>query len=108
MLVRGKDSDLLPQSADRSVIRRLLAVFQNNALAAIHYVPPKLDDIDVLLVRPTTASLAAPGIDGDPYSGWEQFVGANLTLKWVSGTHGSMMMAPDIIGVAKCIREQLG
>ncbi|WP_417843134.1 AMP-binding protein [Thalassospira sp.] len=108
LLVRGKDSDLLPQSADRSVIRRLLAVFQNNALAAIHYVPPKLDDIDVLLVRPTTASLAAPGIDGDPYSGWEQFVGANLTLKWVSGTHGSMMMAPDIVGVAKCIREQLG
>tara|TARA_R110001583_G_scaffold105494_1_gene253261 strand:- start:84052 stop:87585 length:3534 start_codon:yes stop_codon:yes gene_type:complete len=108
LLAQGKSSDLLPQNADRSVIRRLLAVFQNNALAAIHYVPPKLDDVDVLLVRPTTASRAAPGIDGDPYSGWEKFVGGTISLQWVPGTHGSMMMAPDIVGVANCIRQQIG
>ncbi|OSQ36738.1 alpha/beta fold hydrolase [Thalassospira mesophila] len=107
LLEQGKDSHLLPQNADRDVIRRLLAVFQNNAIAAIHYVPPKLADIDVLLVRPTTASRAAPGIDGDPYSGWKQFVGDKVVLKWVPGTHGSMMMAPDIIEVASCIRSHI-
>ncbi|MGM0561822.1 MAG: alpha/beta fold hydrolase [Pseudomonadota bacterium] len=107
LLERGKDSELLPRDADRGVIRRLLAVFQNNALAAVHYIPPKLEDIDVLLIRPSTVSRSAPGIEGDDYNGWQQFVGENVKLEWVPGTHGSIMFDPDIANVAACIREQL-
>lgn len=103
LLERGKNCDLLPDEADRGTMRRLLAVFQNNALAAVHYVPPKIDGIDVLLLRPTTETRAAPGIEGDQYSGWRRVAGNNLTLEWVNGTHGSMMFDPDVIEVAERI-----
>ncbi|WP_417829199.1 AMP-binding protein [Thalassospira sp.] len=107
LLERGKSCDLLPDEADRGTMRRLLAVFQNNALAAVHYVPPKIDGIDVLLLRPTTETRAAPSIEGDPYSGWQKVAGDNLTLQWVNGTHGSMMFDPDVIEVAERIRVHL-
>lgn len=107
LLERGKDSKLLPSEADRGVIRRLLAVFQNNALAAVHYIPPRLETVDVLLIRPETITSAAPGIEGDDYSGWKNFVGEKVKLEWVPGTHGSMMFDPDIVNVAACIRQEI-
>ena len=107
LLERGKNCDLLPDEADRGTMRRLLAVFQNNALAAVHYVPPKIDGIDVLLLRPTTETRAAPSIEGDQYSGWQRVAGNALTLEWVGGTHGSMMFDPHVIEVAERIRRHL-
>lgn len=107
LLERGKNSDMLPEEADRGTMRRLLAVFQNNALAAVHYVPPKISDIDILLVRPTTETRAAPAITGDEYSGWRKVAGDRVSLKWVHGTHGSMMFDPDVIEVGECIRVHL-
>ena len=109
LLERGKNCDFLPDEADRDTVRRLLAVFQTNALAAVHYIPPKLDGIDVLLLRPTSQTRAAPSIEGDPYSGWRSKVAENnLTLEWVNGTHGTMMFDPHVIEVAERIRLHLG
>ena len=107
LLEHGKKSDLLPQEADRDTMRRLLAVFQNNALAAVHYIPPKIDDIDILLIRPETIVRGAPFIEGDDFNGWRKFTAENLKLSMVPGTHGTMITGPDISHVAQAIQEQL-
>lgn len=107
LLEHGKKSDLLPQEADRDTMRRLLAVFQNNALAAVHYIPPKIDDIDVLLIRPKTVVRGAPFIEGDAFNGWRKFTADNLKLTMVPGTHGTMLTGPDITDVAHALRQQI-
>ena len=107
LLDQGKKSDLLPQGADRNTMRRLLAVFQNNALAAVHYVPPKIDDIDVLLIRPETVVRGAPYMAKDDFNGWLGFVENNISLAMVPGTHGTMITGPDVRPVANAIREQM-
>ncbi|NIY74345.1 AMP-binding protein [Thalassospira sp. HF15] len=107
LLTNGKECDLLPKDADRGTMRRLLAVFQNNALAAVHYMPPKIEDIDILLVRPQTIVRGAPYIEGDEFSGWRAFTGDNIELAMVPGTHGTMISQPHIQEVAMAMRKQI-
>lgn len=106
LIDRGKRSDLLPQNADRDMMRRLLAVFQNNALAAVHYVPPTVDDIDILLIRPETIVRGAPHVPNDPYNGWRGFTNDTVELVKVPGTHGTMITEPDIFAVADSMLKQ--
>ncbi|MFV1853047.1 MAG: AMP-binding protein [Thalassospira sp.] len=107
LLANGKECDLLPKDADRGTMRRLLAVFQNNALAAVHYIPPRIEDIDILLVRPKTIVRGAPFIADDEYSGWRKFTGDNIELTMVTGTHGTMIAQPHIQEVANAMRKQI-
>ncbi|MCM5553310.1 AMP-binding protein [Pleomorphomonas sp. NRK KF1] len=96
LVERGKGSHLLPDSADRSGMRRLLGVFQNNALAAVRYRPSRCVTRNVLLVRPKILTAAAPGIAGDDNNGWNDVVADGVDLRWIDGTHGQMLQAPHV------------
>jgi len=69
ILERAKGGHFLPDGLDRAGMRRLMALFQNNGLAAVRYRPRPLDG-KLLLIRPKVASKQAPGVDGDPMNGW--------------------------------------
>jgi amino acid adenylation domain-containing protein len=107
LIDRGKTALGLPDGVDRDAMRRLLAVFQNNAVAAIRYRVPRLDRLSALLVRPRTPSAQAPGLPGDPWNGWRDRFGAGVTLAWMDGDHASMMMPPHVEVLAGLVRGYL-
>lgn len=96
LVERGKGSHLLPDSTDRAGMRRLLGVFQNNALAAVRYRPSRCETRNVLLVRPRILTAAAPGIAGDDHNGWNDVVAGGVDLRWIDGTHGQMLQSPHV------------
>lgn len=106
MLERGRNAAMLPDRADRAAMRRLLQVFQNNALAAIRYVPPPIEG-RLLLVRPRIATSAAPGIPGDETNGWRNLPSGGLHLRWMDGTHGDMLVQPHIETLARLVGDHL-
>lgn len=108
LVEQGKATELLPQDTDRAAMRRLLAVFQNNALAAVRYAPPALDGLDILLVRPREASRMAPGVPGDDYNGWRALHGDRVTLHWMDGSHGTMLVEPHVRALTDLIADQIG
>ncbi len=95
LVERGKGSQLLPDHTDRAGMRRLLGVFQNNALAAVRYRPPKTEG-RILLVRPRILTAAAPGIAGDEGNGWSGVAAGGVDLRWIDGTHGQMLQQPHV------------
>jgi amino acid adenylation domain-containing protein len=105
LVERGRGSALLPDSTDRAGMRRLLNVFQNNALAAVRYKPGR-SDLHVLLVRPRLLSRSAPGIPGDDLNGWGGIV-EGVDLRWMDGTHGQMLQQPYVHKLAEHIRTYL-
>jgi thioesterase domain-containing protein/acyl carrier protein len=107
LVERGKGTDLLPLNSDREGMRRLLAVFQNNALAAIRYTPPFLEKTDILLVRPKQLKRLTSGIVGDDYNGWRGKVGGTVHLRWMEGSHGEMLMKPRICQLAAHVKAYL-
>ncbi len=106
ILERGKGGHFLPDDMDRDGMRRLLALFQNNGLAAVRYRPRALDT-DLLLVRPKEHSAQAPGIPGDPLSGWGPLARRGVDLRWMSGTHGQMLYKPCLTELADHVRGWL-
>lgn len=104
LVERGRGSNLLPDHADRAGMRRLLGVFQNNALAAVRYRPRRLES-RLLLVRPRIATAAAPGIPGDDLNGWGAL--AEVDLRWMEGTHGQMLQKPNVELLARFVKEYL-
>lgn len=106
LVERGRGSDLLPDGMDRAGMRRLLGVFQNNALAAVRYRPPRLEG-RILLVRPRVATRQAPGIAGDDLNGWGPLAAGGVDLRWMDGTHGQMMQRPFIDHLAGFVRDHL-
>jgi len=106
ILERGKGGRFLPDDMDRAGMRRLLNLFQNNGLAAARYRPRPLD-VDLLLVRPTEASRQAPGVPNDPWNGWKEFATRGVDLRWMGGTHGSMLEREHIGALAAFVRERL-
>lgn len=104
LVERGRGSHLLPDHADRKGMRRLLGVFQNNALAAVRYRPRPLGS-SLLLVRPRIPTSAAPGIPGDDLNGWGAL--AEVDLRWIEGTHGQMLLKPQVGQLALCVRDYL-
>ncbi len=104
LVERGRGSNLLPDHTDRRGMRRLLGVFQNNALAAVRYRPRRLES-RLLLVRPRIATAAAPGIPGDDLNGWGPL--ADVQLRWIEGTHGQMLQTPRVEQLARCVKEYL-
>jgi amino acid adenylation domain-containing protein len=103
---RGKGGDFFPKGMDREGMNRLMALFQNNALAAVRYRPRPFDG-RLLLVRPTEASKQAPGVPGDPLSGWGPLPTGGVTLEWMGGTHGQMMVRPFLGQLADHMRGWL-
>lgn len=105
LVERGKGSNMLPDNADRESMRRLLAVFQNNALAAVRYKAPALDELDILLVKPKELTRMSPHLPGDDYNGWRQVTQGQVHLCWMEGTHGQMLVRPFISQLAGHVRD---
>ncbi len=106
ILERGKGGKFLPDDMDKAGLRRLLALFQNNGLAAARYHPQPLD-IALLLVRPTEASRQAPGVPGDPLNGWGAIAQRGVELRRMAGTHGQMLEPSHVGELASHIRSWL-
>jgi thioesterase domain-containing protein len=87
-------------------MRRLMALFQNNGLAAVRYRPRPFDG-KLLLVRPAEASKQAPGLPGDPLNGWGPLPAKGVTLRWMEGTHGQMLAKPWVDRLAGYMRSWL-
>jgi amino acid adenylation domain-containing protein len=107
LLERGRGSNLLPDDTDRAGMRRLLGVFQNNALAAVRYRPRPIEG-RLLLVRPRIPTPAAPGIPGDDFNGWKPLAGGGVDLRWIDGTHGQMLQPPHVADLARHVADFLG
>jgi thioesterase domain-containing protein len=106
IIERAKGGHYLPDGIDRRQMRRLLALFQNNGLAALRYQPPHSEGT-MLLIRPRVSSGQAPVIFGDDYNGWAPLAAEGVELRWMDGTHGEML-APQFIGqLAGHIRDHL-
>ena len=103
ILERAKGGHFLPDGLDRAGMRRLMALFQNNGLAAVRYRPRPLDG-KLLLIRPKVASKQAPGVDGDPMNGWGPLAAEGVTLRWMEGTHGQMLQKPWLDRLADNMR----
>lgn len=106
ILERSKGGHFLPDGLDRAGMRRLMALFQNNGLAAVRYRPRPFDG-KLLLVRPTVASKQAPGVAGDPLNGWGPLAAQGVTLCWMEGTHGQMLVKPWLDQLADHMRSWL-
>lgn len=106
LVERGRGSDLLPDSMDRAGMRRLLGVFQNNALAAVRYRPRGTEG-RLLLVRPRVLTRQAPGIPCDDLNGWGPLAAGGVELRWMDGTHGQMMQKPFINQLAAFVQDHL-
>lgn len=107
LVERGKGSHLLPDNTDRAGMRRLLGVFQNNALAAVRYRPSRCETGGLLLVRPRILTAAAPGIAGDDHNGWSDVVAGGVDLRWIEGTHGQMLQAPHVADLCAHVADYL-
>ncbi len=103
---RARGGDYLPDGLDRRRMRRLLALFQNNGLAALRYRPPK-NEGRLLLIRPRILTKQAPGIPGDDYNGWGSLATGGVELRWIDGTHGQMLVSPFVRQLADHIRDHL-
>jgi amino acid adenylation domain-containing protein len=93
ILERAKGGHFLPDGMDRAGMRRLMALFQNNGLAAVRYRPRPFEG-ELLLVRPKVMSKQAPGVPGDPLNGWGPLAARGVTLRWMEGSHGQMLAKP--------------
>jgi thioesterase domain-containing protein len=106
ILERGRGGHFLPDGLDHAGMRRLMALFQNNGLAAVRYRPRPFDG-KLLLVRPKVASRQAPGVDGDPFNGWGPLPSQGLTLRWMEGSHAQMLKRPWLDQLAEYARGWL-
>ncbi|MCX6634280.1 MAG: alpha/beta fold hydrolase [Acidobacteria bacterium] len=106
ILERGKGGRFLPEGIDHAGMRRLMALFQNNGLAAVRYRPRTFDG-KLLLIRPKMASKQAPGVAGDPLNGWGPLPTQGVTLRWMDGTHGQMLVKPWLDQLADHMRSWL-
>lgn len=106
LMERARGTDLLPEGGSRESMRRMLALFQNNALAAVRYRPQPIAG-RLLLIRPRVPSRAAPGLPGDEYNGWRPLAEDGVTLRWMDGQHGQMLLEPLIAQLAQLVREHL-
>ncbi len=102
----ARGGDYLPDGLDRPRMRRLLALFQNNGLAAVRYRPPKSEG-RLLLIRPRILTKQAPGIPGDDYNGWGPLAAGGVELRWIDGTHGQMLVPPFVRQLADHIHDHL-
>lgn len=106
ILDHGKGGHFFPDDMKRQDMRRLLTLFQNNALAAVRYRPPRLEG-RLLLIRPRLPSRQTPSIPGDPLSGWGPFPSQGVDLRWMDGTHGHMLTQPYLGQLAQHVRDFL-
>lgn len=100
----GRQLGVFPPDIDRPHMRRLLALFKANGLAAVRYRPPALD-LPVLLVRPQEAS--ALSLPDDPLQGWGQRALGGVELRMVAGNHATMLIPPQVEEVAAAMAPYL-
>ncbi len=106
-LVRlGIEHGMLPTGFSPQQMRRLLQTFHNNTLAAARYEARPLPG-RALLIRPQQASASALTLPDDPLQGWEPRLPDGIDLRWVHGSHESMLTDQRVGEIAAHIRTYL-
>ncbi len=86
----GVDNGMLPTGFSQAQMRRLLQIYNGNALAAARY-QPGISRGCGLLIRPSQAIESAMAIPDDPLQGWDGHFAQGLELAWIKGDHESML-----------------
>lgn len=104
----GEKSGLLPAGFSAVQMDNLLLTYRGNAIAAARYERPTPSDCKILLVRALDFANNPQILLNDDYQGWSRFLKQeNITLRWVQGTHESMLSAGLVVNVAKLMLEYL-
>ena len=102
----GTEQGMLPSGFSPTQMRRLLQTYHNNALAAARYEAPSMPD-RALLIAPQQTSGSALTLPDDPLQGWGSRLTGGVELKWVTGSHETMLMETQVDGVANAILDYL-
>lgn len=86
----GVENGMLPSGFDRSRMRRLLQIYNGNALAAARYQPGTSRGPG-LLIRPSQAIESAMTIPDDPMQGWAGHFKQGVELVWMKGNHETIL-----------------
>jgi amino acid adenylation domain-containing protein len=109
IMALGRERGVFPPDIGRPLMRRLLALFKANGLAAVRYRPPALDLSTLLVLPEKTSGLNLPD---DPLQGWGERALGGVRLCTVPGSHGTMLMPPQVEEVAAAmipyLREAAG
>lgn len=103
----GTEQGMLPSGFSPVQMRRLLQTYHNNALAAARYDAPPMPG-RALLIAPRQTSGSALTLPDDPLQGWGGRLAGGVELKWVDGSHETMLMEHLVDGVAAGIVDYLG
>jgi amino acid adenylation domain-containing protein len=102
-LERAREAGIAPPGADVAMIAGLVAVYQANLHALLHYHPGTFGG-GLTLVR--TAGFAAE-TSGAPAAGWDTLARGPVVIVDADGDHTSMLRAPHVIGLAARLGELL-
>lgn len=102
----GTKQGMLPSGFPLEQMRGLVQTFHNNALAAARYNAPKFTG-NALLIRPLQTSNSAMATPEDPLLGWGERLGDGVVVRWVNGSHESMLMDHLVAESAAHIRLYL-
>jgi thioesterase domain-containing protein len=95
-LERAREAGIAPPGADVAMIAGLVAVYQANLHALLHYHPGVFGG-GLTLVR--TAGFAAQTADL-PTAGWEALARGSIAVVDADGEHNSMLRPPHVAGLA--------
>jgi thioesterase domain-containing protein/acyl carrier protein len=102
-LERAREAGIAPPGADVAMIAGLVAVYQANLHALLHYHPGTFGG-GLTLVR--TAGFAAETSEA-PAAGWDTLARGPVVIVDADGDHTSMLRAPHVIGLAARLGELL-
>ena len=93
-------------------LRRRIAVYRGNMVAASRYVP-RVYSGPITFFRAEgrleAAMEGAPGpeLAGDPTGGWERYAAQEVSVCAVPGDHRTMMREPQVATLARLLRDRL-
>ena len=103
----GMKYGLLPSGFSVEDMRGLLHTYHVNTLAASRYEPDSAP-LQGLLIRPETVSRSTLNVPDDPLQGWGNILLGGVDLKWIPGSHESMLMeqtTPELAGIIEAWLE---
>lgn len=102
----GESSGVLPAGFSAVQMDNLLQTYRGNAIAAARYDNPTPSDLPILLVRALDFASNPQIVIDDQYQGWSRFLKEDqITLKWVEGTHETMLSSGLVGPVATHILD---
>jgi non-ribosomal peptide synthetase component F/thioesterase domain-containing protein/nucleoside-diphosphate-sugar epimerase/acyl carrier protein len=110
-LERLREAEVLPPSAERSLVRGLLDVYKANISAFLEYVPPVGYSGRLTVIRPTEKldwdfDLETQRQSASEALGWET-VSDSVDVAFVAGNHLTMTAEPHAEGLALLLRSMI-